>query len=367
MNNQPIAFFLPSLNGGGAERITVNLLKGMVKKNIPLDLVLATASGPYLEYVPKEVRIIDLSAGRVLKSLLPLSRYLQKARPHALISHMNYANTIAVLAKSIACSKARLVLVEHNTLSSSLSSSKATSMVSKCLPLLMKMLYPHSDAIVGVSKGVSDDLELQLGLPQGNVTTIYNPVVDDELIAKAKEPLNHPWFHSDAPPVFLAVGRLSVQKDFQSLIKAFAILRKQTFAKLLILGEGDLRGELELTVNSLGITDDVLMPGFVDNPYAYMRHARAFILSSRWEGLPTVLIEAMACGCPVISTDCPSGPKEILESGKYGCLVPVGDYLALSQAILQVLDTPINQNLLMQRAMDFCVERAISKYLSLLK
>lgn len=357
-----IAFFIPTLNGGGAERVTINLLRGMLKHDVSLDLVLATAKGPYLEQVPKEVRIVDLGAGRVLKSILPLSRYLRKTKPHALLSHMNEANVIAVLAKKLARTKTQLALVEHNTLSTS----ESTSILGKCVPLLMKILYPQADAIIGVSKGVSSDLELQLGLPPDRVTTIYNPVVNGELIAKARAPFNHPWFQTDAPPVFLAVGRLSVQKDFQTLIKAFAILRKQTLARLLILGEGNLRSDLESIIYSLDIADDISMPGFVENPYAYMHCASAFVLSSRWEGLPTVLIEAMACGCPVISTDCPNGPKEILESGKYGPLVPVGDSSALSQAMLQVLNAPVSQNTLVQRSMYFHADRAVSEYLALL-
>ncbi len=358
-----IAFFIPTLNGGGAERVAINLLKEMLKHDVSLDLVLASAKGPYLEQVPKEVRIVNLEAGRVLKSILPLSRYLQKSKPYVLLSHMNDANVIAVLATKLARTKTRLALVEHNTLSTS----KTTSIIGKCVPLLMKMLYPQADTIIGVSKGVSSDLELQLGLPLGSVTTIYNPVVNDDLIAKAKAPFNHPWFQTDTPPVFLAVGRLSVQKDFQTLIKAFAILRKQTLARLLILGEGTLRGDLESMICSLDIADDISMPGFVENPYPYMHRASAFVLSSCWEGLPTVLIEAMACGCPVISTDCPNGPKEILDSGKYGSLVPVGDPIALSQAMLQTLNTPVNQNTLVERSMYFYADRAVSEYLALLE
>lgn len=362
MDTRHIAFFLPALYDGGAERVTVNLLKGMLEKDVQLDLVLASADGPYLSQVPKQVRLVNLAAGRVVKAIQPLSRYLQQNRPCALVSHLAHANVIAVAARELARTKTRLVLVEHNTLSAS----KSQLMRAKLVPPLMKWFYPRADEIVGVSQAVARDLECQLGFDQGTVREIYNPVVNHQLITKSKMPVSHPWFRKDAPPVFLAVGRLSPQKDFLTLIQGFARLRKKMIARLVILGEGESRGELEATINRLGIAEDVSMPGFVENPYAYMSKANALVLSSRWEGLPTVLIEAMACGCQVIATDCPSGPAEILSAGQYGILVPVGDSAALSLAMLQVLRSPLNQDKLMERARYFSTERAVSEYLAIL-
>lgn len=357
-----IAFFIPNLHGGGAERVAVNLLKGMSSQNIPLDLVLATAEGPYLNQVPDSVRVVNLAAGRVIKAILPLSKYLRQNQPVALLSHLSHANIVALLAGKLARTETKLVVVEHNTMSSN----KSKLIQAKLVAPLMNLLYPSADAIVGVSTGVSRDLELQLGLSEGKVITVYNPVVDNELIAKSKADLNHPWFQDGEVPVFLAVGRLTQQKDFSTLLKAFALLRKQKHARLMVLGEGECRSELEAAIACLGISEDVSLPGFVENPYAYLNRASAFILSSRWEGLPTVLIEAMACGCPVIATDCPSGPDEILEAGKYGHLVPVGDEVAMSEAMLQVLEIPVDRNLLVQRGMSFSVDKAISEYLALL-
>jgi glycosyltransferase involved in cell wall biosynthesis len=361
-SRRPIAVFLPNLHGGGAERAVINLLKGMSSQNIPLDLVLATAEGPYLNQVPDGVRVVNIGAGRVIKAILPLSKYLRQDQPLALVSHLDHANVVALLARKLARTETRLVVVEQNTMSSN----KSKLIRAKLVPPLMKWLYPSADAIVGVSIGVSRDLELQLGLPEGKVITIHNPVVDDELIAKSKADLNHPWFQYGEVPVFLAVGRLTQQKDFSTLLKAFALLRKQKQARMIILGEGECRSELESAITDLGISEDVSLPGFTENPYAYMSRASAFILSSLHEGLPTVLIEAMVCGCPVIATDCPSGPDEILEGGKYGHLVPIGDTLAISEAMLQVLETPIDRNILVQRGMSFSVDKAISEYLALL-
>lgn len=363
MNTKPIAFFLPNLHGGGAERVTVNLIEGMLKYNIPIDLVLASAEGPYLNQVPPQVRIINLATGRVIKAILPLSKYLKQNQPIALLSHLNHANVVALLAGKLARAETRLIVVEHNTLSSA----KSSLIRGKLVPSFMKWLYPSADAIVGVSNGVVRDLEQQLGLPKGKVITIYNPVIDNELIAKAKAPLHHPWFSNKDSPVFIAAGRLTKQKDFSTLIKAFALLRKQRQARLIIFGEGECRIELEAMINNLGISEDVSLPGFVENPYAYMSKANAFILSSLWEGLPTVLIEAMACGCPVIATDCPSGPHEILEAGKYGHLVPVGDAVAISNAMLEVLETPVNRDMLLQRGMFFSAEKSVSEYMALLR
>ncbi|AFZ00160.1 glycosyltransferase [Calothrix sp. PCC 6303] len=357
-----IATFIPNLHGGGAEKIVINLLKGMLKTNVSLDLVLINADGPYLSQIPDKVRVINLAAGRSLKSILPLSNYLRKHKPDAIISHLSEANLATVLAKKISRTESKVILVEHNTLSAS----KSKLIRARFFTPLMRKLYPYADTIVGVSQGVSQDLECQLNLSKGKVRTIYNPIVDFDLINKAKSSLDHPWFRKGSPPVFLAVGRLTEQKDFMNLIQAFALLRKQRHARLLILGEGEKRSELEELINKLGVREDVSLPGFVDNPYAYMSRANGYVLSSRWEGLPTVLIEAMACGCPVIATDCPSGPSEILEAGKYGSLVPVGDPRALSSAMSDLLESPLNRDILKQKILDFSIEQGTNKYLKLL-
>ena len=304
-----------------------------------------------------------MDSQRVIKAILPLAKYIRKNKPAVLISHLCHANVIAALAKELAVTDTQLILVEHDTLSVS----ESEVFRARFVPPLMKLFYPRANKIVGVSEAVSRDLETQLGLKKGKVKTIYNPVVNTELIHQAKAYLDHPWLQPNSPPVFLAVGRLTIKKDFSTLIKAFANLREKVTVRLIILGEGELRPELEAITKNLGIAEDVSMPGFVKNPYAYMSRASAFILSSLWEGLPTVLIEAMACGCPVISTDCPSGPKEILAAGKYGELVPMSNVMALSAAMARVLESPISKELSTHRAMYFSFERAASEYLSLSK
>ena len=357
-----IAFFMDALHGGGAEKVVVNLLEGLVKQDkFDLDLILATKEGPYLDRVPEQVRIIDLQKDRAVTATLPLMRYLRQNQPWVLIGNMGHVNVVASIAKELARTKTRLLLVEHNTLSVSKTNLKRAKLVR----LLMKWLYPRANAIAGVSIGVAQDLEQQLELNR-KVKVLNNPVVNEALIAQSQADLKHPWFSADLPPVFLAVGRLDRQKDFSNLLHAFALVKKQKDARLIILGEGSEREKLEAIVEDLNLKEDVLLPGFVKNPYAYMKRASCFVLSSKYEGLPTVLIEAMACGCPVVATNCPSGPDEILEHGTYGALVPVGDSKALAKAMIETLENSPKTELLMQRSHEYSTEKVVATYLSLL-
>jgi glycosyltransferase involved in cell wall biosynthesis len=228
--------------------------------------------------------------------------------------------------------------------------------------------YPFADAVVAVSSELADDLSAVAGLPRGLIRTVYNPVVGPELPALAAEPAGHPWLRPGGPPVVLGAGRLVEQKDFPTLLRAFALVRRERPARLVILGEGPAgaREGLAALAAGLGVAADLDLPGFVANPYAYMARAAAFALSSLHEGLPGVLIQALACGCPVVSTDCPSGPREILDGGRYGRLVPVGDHEALARAILACLDDPSGREERVARAAAFGLERAVDRYLELI-
>jgi len=334
-----IAIFLVSLEGGGSERIALNLAQGFAERGLEVDLVLQCAKGPYLDQVPDKIRIVDLRAGRMALAVFPLISYLRREKPPFLISLMMHANIIAILSRKLARVDTRLLITEHLTIS--VSSYNAVSLRDRYLPLLAKRTYPWADGIVAVSQGVADDLADILGLPREKIEVIYNPVITPELLEKAREPVDHPWFQPGEPPVILGVGRLTEQKDFPTLIRAFALVRKERAVRLAILGEGEERPELKALVDELGVTEDVYMPGFVDNPYGYMAGAAVFTLSSRWEGLPTVIIEAMALGKPVVATDCPSGAREILNDGRYGTLVPVGDVKRLAAGISGMLEHPV--------------------------
>jgi len=360
--NGRLALFVPSLEGGGAERVMVLLANGLVARGAAVDLVLAQARGPNLARLDADVRVVDLRASRVIAALPALVRYLRRERPRAMLSALSHANVVAVLARGLAGVPIRLVLSEHNDLSSAC----AIDRRQRLLIGLMRRTYRRADGVVAVSAGVAADLAAVLGLPRARLEVIHNPVVTPALFERSAAPLSHPWFQPDQPPVVLAVGRLNPHKNFGLLIRAFARLRARRPARLLILGEGEQRRELEALVRKYGLERDVQLPGFVDNPYPYMRRAAVFAVTSRSEGFSLVLVEAMACGVPVVSTDCPGGgPAEVLQGGRWGRLVPVDDEAALAEALARALDAP-RRGEARRRALDFSVDAAVTAYLKLL-
>lgn len=348
INNQKrLTIFLPALYGGGAERTMLNLAEGIAGRGHNVDLVLAQAEGPYLAQVPESVRIVDLGEGsivnrnRTLTRLPSLIRYLRDVQPDAMLSALSRANLVAIFARRIAGTPERVVVNQQNTVSKD--APNFPDRLGRQAPRLAKYIYRWADSVVGVSQGVVDDLVDSVGVPQDLVKVIFNPGITPELRKKAQAPLDHPWFQPGEPPVVVAVGRLSMQKDFPNLITAFARLRQSRPARLLILGEGDQRRMLEKLAGDLGVEQDVALPGFVENPYPYIVNASVYVLSSLWEGLPTVLVEALYCGPPIVATDCPSGPREILRNGDFGRLVPVGDPEVLAEAIGDALDGKISR------------------------
>jgi glycosyltransferase involved in cell wall biosynthesis len=359
-----LTIFLTSLSGGGAERVLVNLARGFVEQGLSVDLVLVTVEGPYLSLVPPEVRIVDLKGKRLLSSLPALVRYLKENKPTALLSALEDTNIVALWGRKLAGVSTRVVVSVHNTLSQESQNSKQIKR--RISPYLVRSFYPWADAVVTVSQGAADDL-VHLGLPKEQIKVIYNPVVTPDLFKKATELVEHPWFEPGQPPVILGVGRLEKQKDFPTLIRAFAQVQQQRPARLMILGEGTEKSQLEALVQELGIASNVALPGFVANPYAYMASSAVFVLSSLYEGLPTVLIEAIAAGTKVVSCDCPSGPAEILANGQYGKLVPVGNAKALAEAIASTLDEPVDLEARRLRADEFSLEKSVAQYRQVLR
>ena len=356
-----IALYLPNLDGGGAERMMVNLAAGFAERGFPTDLVLAEARGPYLELVAPDVRVIDLASSGVSVSLPKLVGYLRRNRPAALLATLNHASVVALLARALARVPTRTVIRESNMLFPQ----PASSLRGTSLRNSVRLFYPWADAHVAVSQGVADDLARYTGINPEKIRTIYNPVVTPELFGRARQRPTHPWFAPGEPPVVLGVGRLAPQKDFPTLIRAFAGAAQHRPARLMILGEGNERTELEGLAHSLGVGDKVALPGFAQNPFSYMAHADTFVLSSRFEGLPGALIQAMACGAKVVSTDCPSGPSEILQEGRLAPLVPVGDDKALAAALSKSLSAPLDPAL-KARACDFTEARIVPQYLNIL-
>ena len=357
-----LALFISNLDCGGAERVTVNLLRAAARAAIPLDLLLAKAEGSLLTEVPPEVRVIDFNVARVRNAIPKIVRYLRRERPRGVISHMTHVNVTFLIARALARTKTPLVAVEHNQFSAS----RAARKVRPGVQTLARWLYPWADHVVGVSAGVARDVEQCFGLPPNRVRTIYNPVVDAHLLARAQEPCPHPWLTAGDRPVLLTVGRLVPQKDHALLLRAFAIVRRTRAARLVIFGDGTERARIESLRRDLGLEADVDLPGATANPYAAMRRASLFVLSSRFEGLPTALIEALACGCPAVSTTCPSGPAEILDGGRYGVLVPPENPAALAAGILKGLDRHWDRDALRRRGAEFSLAASLDQYLAIL-
>lgn len=355
-----IAIFLADLEGGGAERVMSNLASGFAEQGIAVEFVLVYKKGAYLSQISDRFKIVDLGVTRLISSVFALVNYLKKEKPAILISALEDTNIIAICASKIAKVSTKVIVTVHNNLSQE--SLNATDLKRKYVPYLIRWFYPFCDRVIAVSQGVGQDL-IKFGIKSEQITVIYNPIFNDNLSKKAQEKINFPWFDSPAIPIILGVGRLEAQKNFVTLIKAFALVKAQIPARLVILGEGSQREQLMTLAQSLNLTDrDFALPGFVNNPFAYMKQASLLIMSSTWEGFGNVLVEAMGLGTPVVSTDCPSGPAEILDGGKYGKLVAVQDPEAMAQAIISTLQNPLPSDILQQRAKEFSLEKSVAEY-----
>ncbi len=366
--NTVVSFFIPNLDGGGAERVMLHLAEGFADRGLKADLVVAQARGSYLAKVPSTVRLINLDAKSplLITKTVALKQYLQREQPIALLTTLDIFNS-ASWAQRLARSPTRAVMVVQTNLSQQFQD-RHSPLMRTFKSQVVKLFYPWADQIVAASRGVAEDLEHIAGIPADSMRVIYNPVVKPDFFEKIRQPVDHHWFADDAPPVILGVGRLVKQKDFATLVRAFAVVRQMCSCRLVILGDVDerepaIKPELEQLIERFGIKDDVEFPGFVENPYAYMAKAKVFALSSIYEGFGNVVAEAIASGTSVVSTDCESGPAEILANGKYGRLVPVGDSDAFAQAILETLNSPIDVNMLAERAKAFTVDTIVDQYL----
>ena len=396
-NPKHLSLFLPSLAGGGVAQVFVTLANNFRQRGFKVDLVVCRATGPQLQRLSPGVRLVELPKSRTiigrlyalfadplgLKAMLKpillskqppealsylpgLVHYLQNEAPLSLLIAKTHTNLIAIWAAKLAKTTTRIVISERTNLSFQLDGPKSHKWRWRYIAPVVHRTYSQAQDIISVSNGVADDLSSRAHIPRHSITTIYNPIVTPALLEKAKEPLSHPWFAPGSPPVILGVGRLAPQKDFPTLITAFARFRAKRPSRLMILGHAkneSYKNKLLGIARQLGIDKDILLLGFMTNPYVYMAKASLFVLSSRWEGLPGVLIQALACGCPVVSTNCLNGPAEILGNGEYGRLVPVGDPEALSEAMLRTLEKPIPSETLRIRSLMFTQKAAIDKYL----
>lgn len=356
-----IALFTRDLAGGGVGRVIVNLSRGFVEAGHDVDVVLARRHGPYVAQLAPGVRVIDFGVNRTLRCVPGLVSYLRRERPGALIACTDGANVVALWAKCLARAPTRLLISVHTNVSQN--ARQATMARGRLIPRFIRRFYAWADGVIAVSEGVADDLATTARLDRDRVRVIYNPIDLEGIVALGAAPLDHPWFRRGEPPVILSAGRLVPQKDYRTLLRAFAAVRRRRPVRLAILGEGAERPALEALARELGCAGDVALLGFEANPYPFMRAARMFVLSSAWEGFGYVLIEAMALGTPVIATDCPWGPAEILDHGRFGRLVPVGDAGALAEAIESELDAARPADGARGRAAQFATDKVAAAYL----
>jgi glycosyltransferase involved in cell wall biosynthesis len=360
-----IAFLIPSFDGGGAEAMTIRLSGELARRGRRVDLVTFRPEGENAARVPDTVRLVDLKVRRLLLAPLAIRRYLRAERPAVLVTALVHANVFALVGRLLApgCGTA-LIVTERNMLSVHARHSRRWSR--RLFKPAARLLYRFADRVVGISRGVAEDIRSIARLPPEKVSFIHNPAMSPDCIERSLRPIERVLAPPSDGPVIITAGRLDPQKDHATLLRAFARLVSQRPARLVILGQGPLRASLEDLARRLGVEDRVALPGYVEEPLPHLRSADLFVLSSIYEGFGNVLVEALACGLPVVSTDCPSGPSEILDGGAFGRLVPPGDVEALAAALLEALAEPRRPAEQQRRAREFTLERCADRFESLI-
>ena len=358
-----IALLLQDAADGGVERCIVNLASGFVARGMAVDVLNRTSTGAYFDTMDARVRVVDLPRGGGNQLENAVIAYLDEARPNVLLAAKDADCALARRAASGASHPVHLYLTVSVNVSAQLDGRGAGPLKRWRRYREVKRIYAGASDLICVSAGVADDMAKILGRDRSLFHVLPNPVVTPEHGKLAREPVDHPWFGPGKPPVVLGVGRLGRIKNFPLLVKAFARVHASRDCRLVILGEGKHRARLLALAQKLGVDHAMDLPGFVHNPVAYMARANLFVLSSRWEGFGNVLVEALACGTPAVSTDCPSGPSEILRNGRYGPLVPVDDEVALAQAMLDCLEHPMDAGTLREAAAPYTLERSCDAYL----
>lgn len=402
MSSPELALYLEDLGGGGVQVVFERLARSLAARGRRVEIWAASTEGRLAATLPAGIPVVPVAcASRVrtardvlraaprlapatlaavlrgrepetaLRGIDGLAYALQERRPSILLAATPYRNLEALLARARSRAETRIVASEHNDLRAGHGLGRGHHRW--LLGRLQRALYPRADAIVAVSHGVAEDVARRSGLPLERITVIHNPAVPSDIAARGAAPIGHPWFAPGEPPVVLAVGRLGAAKDLETLIRAFARLRGQRPARLVVLGserrpDKTTRrvAELRAFATGLGAADDVDFVGYADNPFAWMTRAAVLAVSSRNEGFCNVIAEALACGCPVVSTDCPSGPAEILDGGRYGRLVAVGDDVAMAEALAATLSEPREPERLRARGARFGIESAVHRYEHLL-
>lgn len=364
MKQADLAVLVASLFHGGVGKMRVHLINEIARRGHRVDLLIADRNSPYMDLVNPRVRVVNVYTSNAVTGIPFVAAYLLRARPRVMLSQRIRVNALALRARALTRVPTRMFVTANTNMTRELEALRPEKRARHLAT--MRHYFPRNDGIIAVSHGVANDLARLIDWPAQRIQVAPNPVVTPELEELARAPLDHSWLAPGSPPVILGVGRLEPQKDFPTLLRAFARVRAQRPVRLVILGEGKLRDELQRLADELGVAGDVQFPGFAKNPYAYMARAALFVLSSRWEGSPNSLTEALAIGTPLVSTDCPDGPREILEEGKHGPLVPVGDVERLAQAMLQTLNNPPDRARLRAAAQRYTLERSATAYIDAL-
>jgi glycosyltransferase involved in cell wall biosynthesis len=362
VNSHPIHIYLPNLKDGGAQHVMIRLANHYVAHGFNVTLIVDSADGVQRNKIGRAVNLMDLQAGNMLEASVKLARFLKVHRPPTLLCAMTFANLPAVVAKRIARVSTKIVISERHACTEWLRGRRWTRRI--LYSVLIPLIYPHADAIIAVSRGVASDLARFINVPKSSIDIIYNPSTDVSLsdVDRPKDV----WFDEDEPPIVLGMGRLHPQKGFDVLIRAFALVLKQQAARLVIVGEGPEREGLLRLAEQLDIAKYVRLTGYATDPIPYFAFSRVYVLSSRYEGFPNALVEALSCGTTVVSTDCESGPREILAGGHIAPLVPVEDAEALAQAIVEKIRNPNDPEVLRSRAAAFSITEIGEQYLAVL-
>lgn len=335
--NEQIVFFLPNLKMGGAEKNIIEIANYISTKKENVKIIVIKDEGPLKSEIDSKIDLISLEASRSLFSLFPLIQKLNYLQPTHIVSTLTQANLILLIAEYFLKYKPKITVRVECVLSKMVKDEKKEHKLFNIVPFLIRILFQKADEIISISNGVKIDLVNTYSIDPDKITTIFNPAISQSLSKIKDEEVDHDWFKSKKCPIVIGVGRLTYQKGFDVLVKSFCEVRKKISCRLVILGEGPERNKIKKILSDFGMSEEAWLPGFVDNPYKYLSRADVFVLSSRYEGFGNVLVEAMACGLPVIATDCDSGPSEILNKGEYGTLIPVEDLEQMTTNLNNVL------------------------------
>jgi len=356
-----IACFFSTSGHSGVDRAARHLIPALARRGYRVDLLKVRRHGPELPEIPAGIEVIDLGSRHTYGCVPGIVGYLRRKRPRVLLSDKDRVNRTTLLARLLARVRTRLVFRSGTTISIDLATRGPLERWIQRSSI--GRLYPYADRVIVTSAGVADDMAAYSGLARERIRVAPSPVVPRSLLEATLPRPDHPWFGNPSVPLILGAGELCARKDFETLIRAFARVRARRPCRLMILGRGKAHERLLALSRRLEVEQDVALPGFVPRPYAYMAHAALFAFTSRWEGLGFVIIEALAVGTPVVATDCPSGPREILADGRYGTLVPVGDDAALAEAIAATLAAPLPGEALKRAALPYEIEASTDAYL----